>query len=315
MRLFLTVGLLVAAPSAAPADKAALTKALAELPADPPAPLNNDQHYLVSNEGRLDFFFRHTQGRSGVHLGVGTDPNYLIAGWSRAEWVVLFDFDPWVVDLHRVYRAFFRVATDRAHFLRLWSADGVSEAERVLELEGADAPRLAERYRGARARVSKRLGDLARGLRGFPSFLHDDESFAHLADLARRGRILAVGGDLTGPHALFALATALREAGLVVRTLYLSNAEQYFMYRPPFRANLLALPFDDRSIVLRTLPGRPKGFEYILQSGLGFQAWVGSPKTTSVYAIRGLVKGHHLVGDREHVIGDLPSTTAPGAPP
>ena len=52
-------------------------------------------------------------------MGVGTDQNYLIAGWSRPEVLVLMDFDQVVVDLHRVYQLAFLHAESPEAFLRL----------------------------------------------------------------------------------------------------------------------------------------------------------------------------------------------------
>ena len=73
--------------------------------------------------------------------------------------------------------------------------------------------------------------------------------------------------------------------------LYLSNIEQYFMYGKEYRANIAALPMDRETAVLRTLPARPAGFEYIAQRGDHMQAWVASKKVRSVYRVRGMTKG------------------------
>ena len=82
---------------------------------DPPPPeLVRDTHYIVSNESRQDLFKDSIAAHGGALLGVGSDQNYLLAGWSRPELLILFDFDQVVVNVHRVYRAFFlNAATPR----------------------------------------------------------------------------------------------------------------------------------------------------------------------------------------------------------
>ena len=71
-----------------------------------------------------------------------------------------------------------------------------------------------------------------------------------------------------------------------VRVLYLSNAERYFQYTAAFRASVKALPFDDRSVVLRTMGlGSDKTVDpyfYVVQPGRNFQAWLEEPKVYGV---------------------------------
>ena len=45
-----------------------------------------------------------------------------------------------------------------------------------------------------------------------------------------------------GAGPLLGIAAASRSAGIMLRTLYLSNVEQWFRYSPQFRRNLQALP-------------------------------------------------------------------------
>jgi hypothetical protein len=81
------------------------------------------------------------------------------------------------------------------------------------------------------------------------------------------------------------------------------------MYRDDFRDNVRALPLADDSVVLRTLPGRPAGFEYILQRGADLQARLADPTIRSVYRLRGLKKGEHLEGRTRYVIAAPPASS------
>ena len=296
---------LLGAPAWAEAPSPAA--AWAALPTDPPpAAINNDTHYLVSNEDRLDLFWRRARGRGGLQIGVGTDQNYLLAGWSRPEVLVLLDFDQAVVDLHAVYRALFLEAPDPETFRALWSdPKGAAQAiERHGDAQAQVAVTLSA-YARAHEAVAKRLAALQRDLerRRVPGFLSDAEAYAHLRRLYAEGRVARVRGDLTGPQTVKAIGALARRSGLTVGVLYLSNAEQYFMYGQAFRDNMRGLPLEDSSVVLRTLPARPRDFEYIIQRGHHFHAWLDRRRTTSVYVMRGFKRGQHLVDGDVHLIG------------
>jgi hypothetical protein len=283
----------------------------AALPSDPmPVRTTRGAHYWVGNEDRLDLFapdLLALRGKGGVQVGVGTDQNWLFAGWSRPDVVVLMDFDQAIVDLQRVYLVAFQLADTREAFLALWC-----DVQRTALRQGVIA-----RYRGAerdgalnalsiaRWAIERRLRRLAANLasRGVASFLTDDDQYAWVRDLVRAGRAFAVRGDITGPRTMTAIADASRRAGLPVHMFYLSNAEQYFMYQKRTRENFLAFPFDAASIVLRThsssaltiadatpLPAAAEinrkyaivgksmdAYHYGVQTGASFHAFAGSP--------------------------------------
>ncbi|MFT5431447.1 MAG: hypothetical protein ACI9OJ_002143 [Myxococcota bacterium] len=276
---------------------------------------NNSTHYLVSNERRPDLFYRHVTaegaGRGGVYLGVGAEQNYILAAWARSEIIVLMDFDPVIVDLHAVHRAAFLTAVNPAGFVAFWtgSADIVRAALAQHVSDSAARKRALAAYELARESVGARLKEWsARSPGGKPTFLTDSKQYEFLVDRFRSGRVVATQGDLTGARAMASIARAIQKSGFALRVLYLSNAEQYFMFKAGYRRNILALPFDKKSLVLRTLPGRPRGFEYIVQSGENLHAWMGSRKTNSVYRIRGLNRGEHLIGETFYEVTRLPPT-------
>lgn len=138
------------------------------------------------------------------------------------------------------------------------------------------------------------------------SYLDTPEQYRYIADLHARGRVVALRGDFTMDGVLREVASVLSTHGQSLKILYLSNIEQYFSYRKDFKDNMLALPFDDETIVLRTLPGRPAGFHYILQSGDDFHAWMRARKVWSVYKIRGFVKGEPLEANKRFTAGPPP---------
>lgn len=281
-----------------------LAARLRALPPDPsPAELTNGVHYWASNERRLDLYRPDIDERGGLLVGVGSDQLYAIAAWQGADLVVAVDFDPAIARVHAVHRALVQAADGPADFLALWREPG---AERALALL-AD-PGLAATYRDARPEVSRRLDDrVARWAElGVDSWLSDDTLFRRVAQLHRRGRVVALQGDFARPGLVRALAEVLADPGASVSVLYLSNIEQYLTYRRPLRENLLALTSDD-SLVLRTLPGRPAGFQYLLQRGADLRAWLRRTDVWTVYAIRGFARGEPLVAGERHVMSGPPA--------
>lgn len=265
----------------------------AAIRSDPAPPgLIHDSHYWISNEHSHFVWHAPLQALGGAYLGVGTDQNYLLAGWARSELLLLVDFDAAVVDLHRAYRVAFESSATPAEFIDLWTKTGaITHAERITAAypdpdEQAGALRA---QKVARASVHARLRKTVKvyAARGIPTFLDDQAQYDHLRALWRNGRVHAVRGDLTGDATLVDAAAALRAAGLPLSVLYLSNAEQYFEYLPSFRRNILALPLGEGSLVLRTLGWQGHGFiegeqyHYARQSGPNFAAWLRHSRVAS----------------------------------
>ena len=259
------------------------------LPEDPPpVEITRGAHYWIGNEDRLDLFADDVKDRGGVHVGVGAEQNWMFIGWSKPEVAVMMDFDQSIVDLHRVYFVAFAKAATKEEFKALWLdktrkglRDGVNETYKGAQRTGALAALDVARWSIER-RFAKLTAQMA--ARNLPWFLVDDAQYAACRDLVVSGRAFAVRGDLTADKTVKAIGAAADKAGLKVRTLYLSNAEQYFMYKKSVRTNYAALPFDDNSVVLRThgwhsLPWVKDGnsYHYGVQSGPSFAAFAASP--------------------------------------
>ena len=296
---------LLAAPARAeegsPADAAA-ARVAARVRAlgagDEAGPLTNGVHYFASNERDLDLVRAQVTGLGGALVAVAADPAYILAAWAAPEAIVLVDLDPAIARLHEIYAAFFAAAGEPAAFRRLWSEEGAAEARALLEGEALQAL-----YDEARPAIERRFADVERrfAARAVPWLLSDAGHYERVAALVRGGRVVALCGDFTRDGVVRAVGEALRAEGLRVGLLYLSNIEQYFLYTPGFRAGIAALPLEGGQVV-RTLPGRPAGFEYIVQGGEHFQRWAASPAVRSVYRIRGFKRGEPLSGRALHVV-------------
>ncbi len=289
MRLTALLALLAASGALASEPAAS---AFASLPADPAPPeLVRGMHYWISNEDHLHLFHPEVKDKGGLYIGVGTDQNYLLGAWARAEALVLMDFDQSIVDLHRVYRVIFLTAETPEEFLRLWQLKSRPEVRRLIQ-EGYAGKK--ERYGALQAFATARWPVERRLLRvvaqmkqaALPSFLTDAAEYTHVRRLYQEDKVFMVRGDLTARRTLRAVGQAATQAGMRVGVLYLSNAEQYFPYDAQYRANIRGLPFSGSGVVLRTSGERGvkrvKGtyYHYNTQSGANFMAWLADDAKT-----------------------------------
>lgn len=254
------------------------------------APHHVRRHYLWSNERRHDLFFGDLKDLGGGYMGVGGDQNYTLAAAAGSSVMWLIDLDSAVVYMHRLYAALLAISPTPKDFLAKFERgaqrtvhDAVQarypdEAERRLVLEG---------YHAYRDLLRDHLRSASHGRRG-SNWLADPAKYAHIRDLAMRGRLVARLGDLTGTGTVLAIADAAKRAAIPIRAVYLSNAESWFRYGEEFRRNFTALPFDDKSVIVRTvkseLLGYPSGdiWHYTIQLAQNFSKNLGNPSYKSI---------------------------------
>jgi len=251
-----------------------------------PEDLTQDAHYVVSNENGHHMYRPHIRGHGEILMGVGTDQNYLLAGWAESPILLMMDFDEQVRNVHHLYDVVFERTEGPQQLVDQWRDDNVEEIrnwigedysgdeERVEELnETLDLAHDDIHYRLRKTAERYREADL-------PTFLTDEEQFEFVKGLFERGRVVPIRGDLTGETAMLEIADALEELNLELGLLYLSNAEQYFEYDPAYRRNIAVLPFSHDALVLRTRPmealGVPEGdnYHYNIQGGRNFAGWM-----------------------------------------
>lgn len=257
-----------------------------ELPVDPaPASLIQGCHFWTGNELSPHLWYPAVQRRGGAFLGVGTDLNYTLAAWARAELVVVMDFDQSIVDLHRCYLGLLENCETPLHFLSAWSHARRDASVDLLRQRWSSDERRGEivrAFRTAQPMVSDRLARMRGNLRAqsLPSFPDDASDYAHVRSLARNDRIVVVRGDYDGTATVLALASALTNAALPLGVVYLSNVEQYLDYTPNFRRNFLALDTHRDAVVVRTWSGPTlghapgEGYHYNVQSATMFASWL-----------------------------------------
>jgi hypothetical protein len=280
----------------------------AGIESDPKPPeLTRNSHYWVSNERSQFLWYEALSNKGGIgdaYIGVGTDQNYMLAGWAKSNFIVLMDFDQAIVNLHQAYRVFFAAADTPEDFLALWTEEKEAEGQKLIAAaypNKEERKPIARAYKIARKLVYLRLKRLKRQYPplNIPTFVTDQEQYDHIKKLSANGRVHAVRGDLTADQTMQQIGIALRDSDMKLGVLYFSNAEQYFEYTPAVRRNVLAQPFSDASMVVRTLGWESHGFvdgeeyHYNIQAGLNFAGWM----KTSMVSKAGRLLRHKTMTD------------------
>ena len=279
-------------------------------------------HYIKSNEPRQHIWRPYLENIGGGYAGVGIDQNYSFIAHAHSEWAWLFDYDPAVVHLHKVLRAVILDAADRQSFIAHFQSAAQGDVATLLaETYHDDDDRAAyrEMYSISRAvllryyehqvqgevsnpdivKAPTAAPDAPRRIAGVkvgepsadPTFgwLATESAYQHIRTLYLQGRIIILNGDMLAQDSMQGIGAAARALGVVIRIYYPSNAPECWPWTEQYKKNVLALPFDDRSIVLQTLSGIKGGFEksigywhYNVQSGLVQQELLSRRGTGSI---------------------------------
>lgn len=96
------------------------------------------------------------------------------------------------------------------------------------------------------------------GLRS--SYLASEDDFQFVRALQQRDLIIPVVGNLGGPSAMEAVASAIRRRGERLSAIYVSNVEGYLFNDglfPRYATNLATFPRHERSVVIRSVFNNP----------------------------------------------------------
>lgn len=265
-------------------------------------------HYIKTNEPRLHLWRPYIENLGGGYAGVGIDQNYSFIATAKSEWVWLFDYDPTVVRLHHVLRAVILDSADRATFLSHFEP---SAKDKVLTLLSETYNKTPERaafreiyaiargglhsyYKlqinhkipvpdivkapgsGSEAPVRKagvKMGDDVED-KTF-GWLATEEAYQYIRMLYQQDRIHLMKGDMLKEKTMQGIGAAAKKLGVSIRIYYPSNAPECWPHTSQYKKNVLALPFDEKTVVLTSLSGIKQGFSrqrgywhYNVQSGL-----------------------------------------------
>lgn len=255
--------------------------------------VNIGQHYLISDEKHPELYKKTIENLGGTYMGVGTNQGYLYIGWQRPEFGILFDYDPMVVELHQLVLAFMKVC-DTADCLRHYFLDEKKGLDWIQGENGTNAglnnKHMIRRYKKLRKTVNKsfaRLEEMSE-----KTMMNDPETYQYIHHLALGGRLVTVRANLLGKASMKSIADGLKLLNAQVKTLYLSNAEQYWDYTPEFKENMLALPIADDGFVMRTTASYPQNgdYRYSVQPLSVFHAWMARKRCKKVAQMLKIVR-------------------------
>jgi hypothetical protein len=287
----------------------------------------NADHYLFSNERRIEMFESYIKDLKGGYVGVGTDQNLTLAAWAKSDYIWLMDFDDYVVRVNRVHIAVLRKCPDYKCFADFWNPKNEKTSWAFIEENFKTEPDFSE-YKPAfrltmkpNEGVAMRLSDLEYMSKhfNFQSFHNRPTDYNYLHNMAVAGRIRADRGDLTKKGTMMKIADAATKMNLPIRIVYTSNAEEYFRYPEQYRLNILSLPVDDKGYIVRTLTsgakfqlGFPEGekfpndfpFHYNLQKLSNLKTWMEFKRYLSVMTI---MQGRTVIQKGFSVQGSTPA--------
>ncbi len=295
-------------------DETAIRKIVRNIEIDYPYIEPVLKHFPASNERRIDLYMPFISSLGGAYLGVGTDQNFTLLAWSGAEYAWLMDVDPVAVYVNRIHLFFFELAATYRDFLHLWKGENRESSFRLIWGRFGKFPDFAF-YRKAwdvaqeKQAVEKRLKNYERmtARYGFVSFHNRVKDYRHIRELVLKKRIHSVPGNLLGNKTMASIAAAARRLNVPVRVFYTSNAEDYFSYLQQVRDNIIVLPSDSKSYVIRTVQKKAWNavgediypdnvFHYNIQPLRNLQEWMTVKKKFSVFEMLKYRERHSVEG-------------------
>ena len=247
---------------------------------------NEGQHFLRSDERHPELFRESIENIGHTYIGIGTDQGYVFIGWQRPSLAFLVDYDPWVIVLHRIYMAIFKVCEDSSCMMKYFDDRdfGLEFLKTIPELSDKTTQTVfKEAHRG----VTYSLSAIRR--MKVKTFMNDPETYQYIRNLILNGRLKTFQANLLGDKAFASIQSTLNQLNASVGVLYLSNAEQYWAYTEQFKTNMLGLPYSDNALVIRTIATKPfnQDYRYSVQKAEVFKTWLEHPDTKSVKTIIG----------------------------
>lgn len=245
-----------------------------------------DPHsYVISNEPEQHRWLPFIKNRGGGYAGVGAAQQYNFISAARSSYAWVFDYDPAVVRLHHVLRLLILEHPKAKDFVAAWAKPRQQELLKLVRkklektLSKSELEALHNELILAHSYLSDRYRREHKPLARYGEFgwLNNPANYAHIRRLYQQDRIVLRKGNLVTDKVLPAIARSCRALGIPLRVFYTSNADDQWKLPAQYAKNLANLPFDDQSVVLRTiyprhLGGRKKApWDYVVHYGWDMQ--------------------------------------------
>lgn len=217
--------------------------------------------FVLTNEGAFHSFYQDqlAERLGGGYVGIGTDQNFAMMFYQKAEFAWIFDQNRAVIYNHLLMRVAFLEAETPDEFLAFFAEESsrelVQEAYRGSpflpsllshwDQYVADRDSIFRRELIKRKRFENHLGQPA-------GFIADDENFAFIKKMHQENRIRFAVGFHFDPAIANWINEQTQDAGVMVHNVYLSNSHEYQYHRNPKRLaqNLSRFPHDENTNVL-----------------------------------------------------------------
>ncbi|MDX1959970.1 MAG: SUMF1/EgtB/PvdO family nonheme iron enzyme [Leptospiraceae bacterium] len=239
-----------------------LDKPFCSKPYTSPIECRDPVSYVKTNEARSYLFAPYIKNLRGGYVGVAADSNYTFIAHAKSEFVWLMDFDFVIINLHKMIRAYVLESPTPNDFAEKFNPRNKQASLEILRRYYPNSPDLGVMERN-QIRFNESLyghyKSLLTKVANEPEFgwLRNKEAYDYIRHLYQMNRISIHGGDLTKNKTLFSIGESAKRLGVKIRILYPSNAEEFWKFGDGFRKSILNLPFDEGSVVIRTIHEYP----------------------------------------------------------
>jgi len=263
-----------------------------------PKKCKDPKTYVEGNEAEHNLFKPFVKNLGGGYVGVASDANYSLIAYARSQWVWLFDFDIAIVRLHYMLKAFILDSESPSDFIAKFHKKNQNSSIRFIKSKYENKMNVKamiyvyKKYRAIlysyykkKSKPSKRFGDFG--------WLRNPKQYSYIRHLYQQDRISIHGGDMLKNKTMQSIAKSARKLKVIIRIYYPSDAEEHWNFNDNYRQNVANLPFDEKSIALRTIwqnyhsAFKPKfhwqsrklssGWHYIIHGGLHYQKTIILP--------------------------------------
>ncbi|MBU1239794.1 hypothetical protein KKF84_13565, partial [Myxococcota bacterium] len=276
----------------------------------------DNEHYYKGNETRYDLWYKYIKDLGGAYVGVGPDQNYSFIGVSKPKIVVLMDYDIQVLATHKMYMLLTKKAKtpgDVYKWLgRKYRKQVAKWADEAYDKFWARWVKSIHSGAGEFVRKHHKQRLYAAKKKGHHYWLSDQAIFDVWKQLVEADRIKTVLGDLREGVTMTEIGKVLKQMNITVGVQYFSNAEEFWFYPDAFRKSNLAMPYTDKTMLIRSIVlGRKWAigfkFHYCIQKGLDFWEWMRFPGKISSNSI---AKLHRIPLEGTKYLSRLPGLPA-----
>ncbi|MFN3604715.1 MAG: hypothetical protein ACK4UJ_08405 [Leptonema sp. (in: bacteria)] len=216
------------------------------------------KYYLTTNERRLDVFYPFVKNLRGGYVGVGTDQNLILISWVKPDYAYLIDFDYIAVSINQLHLLFLSHSHNFIDFKSFWLKKNQKKGIELIQktfLDEEEQKIFLKVYKMGLNVLPERFQELEILSKKFTliSYHNNQEDFEFLKNLIQKNRIQALLGDINGNVIFRKIGDASKKLCIPIRTIYLSNAEEYYRYPQSFRENIFNLSIDESSLIVRTV--------------------------------------------------------------